>query len=40
MYTCAECEHELTRRDFQRELEGDWDNWLASGGDALEEGKP
>lgn len=29
-YECWECGYELTRRDLQRELESDWDNWLAA----------
>ena len=30
VYTCQKCGHELTRREYSREVEGDWDRFLAS----------
>ena len=34
-YECRECGHELAKREYQREVENDWDNWLASPPDSF-----
>jgi len=28
-YACLVCGHELTKREYQREIESDYDRWLA-----------